>query len=78
LTVLTEYQSSRTPAAFPFYSVTNGVRSPVYSSDPGFNAMDQTQFRIGYLFEHKFDEVLTFRQNFRYAHVDADVKYVGI
>ncbi|MBN8940519.1 MAG: TonB-dependent siderophore receptor [Rhizobiales bacterium] len=78
LTVLTEYQSSRTPAAFPFYSVTNGVRSPVYSSDPAFNAMDQIQFRIGYLFEHKFDEVLTFRQNFRYAHIDADVKYVGI
>lgn len=78
LTVLAEYQSSKTPAAFPYYATTNGARSPAYSSDPAFNAMDQTQFRIGYLFEHRFDEVLTFRQNFRYAHVDADVKYVGI
>ncbi|WP_246088668.1 TonB-dependent siderophore receptor [Phreatobacter stygius] len=78
LTVLGEYQSSTTPAAFPYYATTNGARSPAYSSDPAFNAMDQTQFRIGYLLEHRFDEVFTFRQNFRYARVDADVKYVGI
>lgn len=78
LTVLGEYQSSATPAAFPYYASTNGERSPVYASDPAFNRMDQTQFRIGYLLEHRFNDTFTFRQNFRYARVDADVKYVSI
>jgi iron complex outermembrane receptor protein len=38
--------------------------------DPNFNQSTQEQQSIGYEFEHRFDDIWTFRQNARYGHVD--------
>ncbi|OWK19135.1 hypothetical protein AJ88_48935 [Mesorhizobium amorphae CCBAU 01583] len=51
--------------------------SNVYEGDPAWNDFDQTQGRIGYEFEHRFNDVLTVRQNLRYNAVDSDIEYSG-
>ena len=40
------------------------------TGDPSFNKSEVTQGTIGYRFEHKFDDAITFRQNMRYGAHD--------
>jgi iron complex outermembrane recepter protein len=42
--------------------------------DPTYDSFDRTQYNIGYRFEHRFDDDLTFRSNFRYSAVDIDMR----
>ncbi|HEU4988102.1 MAG TPA: TonB-dependent receptor, partial [Rhizobiaceae bacterium] len=49
--------------------------SNIYSGDPAYNDFTQNQGRIGYEFEHRFNEVVTVRQNLRFNAVDADMEY---
>jgi iron complex outermembrane recepter protein len=49
-----------------------------YSGDPRFAGLDQTQYRIGYAFEHRFSEDLIVRQNFRHYGIFLSAKYTGI
>lgn len=41
-----------------------------YLGEPGFDKYDRNQSAVGYAFEHRFNDALTVRQNFRYAEVD--------
>ncbi|MBC7801179.1 MAG: TonB-dependent siderophore receptor [Gemmatimonadaceae bacterium] len=41
-----------------------------FDGDPSFDRLDRQQHQIGYLAEHRFNDVFTLRQNFRYAHSD--------
>ncbi|RAI59083.1 TonB-dependent siderophore receptor [Roseicella frigidaeris] len=41
-----------------------------WDGDPNFDRLDRTQWQLGYLAEHRFDDTFTLRQNLRYAHSD--------
>lgn len=87
LTILTEYQHDLTGNAFAasrFYpTLPLGGVTPDYSKatkfftgDPNYDQFEQDQFRIGYLFEHRFNDMFTVRQNLRYGEVDVDYRYL--
>lgn len=87
-TVLTDFQHDRTGNAFSatrFYPtapgfgplpVTNVVPTKLFTGDPNYDKFEQEQFRIGYQFEHRFDDSLKVRQNVRYGEVDLDYRYL--
>ncbi|WP_395698636.1 TonB-dependent siderophore receptor [Methylocella sp.] len=77
-TFLSEYGNILTTANTSYWQTAPGQLTKLYSGDPNFGTLAQTQFRIGYEFEHKFDETFTFRQNVAYYHVVTDGKYVDI
>ncbi|MDX8450404.1 TonB-dependent siderophore receptor [Mesorhizobium captivum] len=77
LTILGEYSKSVTGGTAAFYNSAYGALSNVYEGDPGWNDFSQDQGRIGYEFEHRFNDWLTFRQNLRYNAVDSDIEYSG-
>ncbi|PXW51427.1 iron complex outermembrane receptor protein [Methylobacterium sp. B4] len=52
------------------------IRRSLFLGEPGYDAYRREQFGIGYEFEHRFDEALTFRQNLRYSGVNADLPVV--
>lgn len=78
LTLLGEYLEAKTPAAFPYYGWAGSPSNQYSQSDPDYNSLEQTQYRIGYQFEHKFDDTFTFRQKLRYGSVDTEVRYTGV
>jgi iron complex outermembrane recepter protein len=49
-----------------------------FVGDPSFESNKLTQYLLGYQFEHRFDEVWTVRQNFRYAHSDISYREVQL
>lgn len=77
LTILGEYSKSVTGGTAAFYNSGYGVLSNVYEGDPAWNDFTQNQARIGYEFEHRFNDVLTVRQNLRYNAIDSDIEYSG-
>lgn len=77
LTILGEYSESLTGGTAAFYNPAYGEVSDIYEGDPRWNDFDQQQGRIGYEFEHRFNSLLTVRQNLRYNAVDADLEYSG-
>ncbi|MER8465162.1 TonB-dependent siderophore receptor [Mesorhizobium sp. M1396] len=77
LTILGEYSKSVTGGTAAFYNSGYGVLSNLYEGDPAWNDFAQSQGRIGYEFEHRFNDLLTVRQNLRYNAVDSDIEYSG-
>ena len=77
LTVLGELSRSVTGATAFFYNPAYGEVSDLYEGDPNWNDFTGVQGRIGYEFEHRFNDWLTVRQNLRFAGVDADLEYSG-
>jgi iron complex outermembrane receptor protein len=57
-----------------------GTKLPTdtYISEPEFNRLNQDQWSLGYLLEHKPNDVLTLRQNLRYASLDMDYRQVSL
>ncbi|MBB5704355.1 iron complex outermembrane receptor protein [Ochrobactrum daejeonense] len=76
-TVLGELSRSVTGGTAAFYNPSYGEVSDIYEGDPNYNDFVQKQGRIGYEFEHRFNDLLTVRQNLRYSKVDADLEYSG-
>ena len=83
LTLLASYQSGWGGRTGFNYLPTSGTltfnpngRLPrnLYVGDPTFDHFSRQQGSVGYLFEHRFNDVLTVRQNVRYFEVDADLK----
>ncbi|RJF74327.1 TonB-dependent siderophore receptor [Rhodopseudomonas palustris] len=83
LTILSDYQHDVTGNAFPLSVAT--VRGgkvvkmsalPLFLGDPSYNTFDQTQYRIGYQFEHRFSDDLIVRSRARYGHVDLEYRYL--
>jgi iron complex outermembrane recepter protein len=80
-TVLAEYLNNTVPGNVSFYSDFTDPRfqkTRLFSGDPAFQNLNTEQYRIGYAFEHKFSPDIVFRQNFRYYHVDTDLRYTEI
>ncbi|MEQ8799892.1 MAG: TonB-dependent siderophore receptor [Salinisphaeraceae bacterium] len=81
LTLLTHYQSYETRypwTAFPRQGTADPgqfgqVPDNRYIGEPEFDRYDSQEWAAGYLFEHEFSEVLTFRQNLRYREIEYDV-----
>lgn len=59
------------------YSTGTGTTTDIFTGSPSYNSLDQEQGRVGYLFEHAFNNDVTVRQKFRYVDVDAVTRYVG-
>lgn len=83
LTVLADLQRDATGNAFPVTKAivqggkaVNAFATPLFLGDPSFNKFDHEQYRIGYQFEHRFNDALTFKQNLRYGQVDLDYRYL--
>ncbi|GGC70153.1 TonB-dependent siderophore receptor [Chelatococcus reniformis] len=80
LTVLAQHISERNGRTGFNYLPTSGTlnANPVngflpfnrYSGDPAFDRFDRDQSSIGYAFEHRFSDSLSFSQNLRYTYND--------
>ncbi|MFD1280968.1 TonB-dependent siderophore receptor [Methylobacterium goesingense] len=77
-TFLSEFQITNVPATTFFYNDPGFRATNYYMGDPRFAGLDQTQYRVGYAFEHKFSPDLIFRQNFRHYGLFLSAKYVDI
>jgi iron complex outermembrane receptor protein len=77
LTILGEYSQAVTGSTAFYNNPSYGTVSDLYEGDPEWNDFTQKQGRIGYEFEHRFNDVVTVRQNLRFNAVDADLKYSG-
>jgi iron complex outermembrane receptor protein len=77
LTILTDYQKRESNSAYGFpYGI--AVDPTTFLGEPDFNKFDTEEKNIGYLFEHKFGNGLTFRQNARYTDLTLDYEQVYI
>lgn len=65
------YVEQTLPAIGSLYVNPNG-RIPVnrYLSEPTFDKFDKRQSSVGYTFDHRFNDVFSFRQDVRYTNVD--------
>jgi iron complex outermembrane recepter protein len=52
------------------YNPYGKTRSSFWDGDPTFDRLNRTQYQLGYAAEHRFNENLVARQNFRWAHTD--------
>ena len=83
-TILSQYQKADNkgyqqyvPEQVSFLPNPNGhIPYSRYIGDPGLDGYNLEQFAIGYAFEHRFDNNLQFRQNFRYTDVGNDLASV--
>lgn len=79
LTLLANYQSVdtgfATPLLFEDVSAGNIPRSEFLGID-GFDGYDSDSYSVAALFEHRFDNGLTFRSNNRYYNADVDWSYM--
>ncbi|WP_342240456.1 TonB-dependent siderophore receptor [Inquilinus sp. OTU3971] len=78
VTILGAYQKDKSGGSlFNYYSPATGLLD-IRTADPAWNDLDIESVRAGYQIEHRVDSALTLRQSFRYAHVDANTRYVYI
>ncbi|MGV6873099.1 TonB-dependent siderophore receptor [Pseudochelatococcus sp. B33] len=78
LTFFGHYQRDRgalRPVPLPPYgtlfpNVNGKVPRARFLGEPDFDAFERDQVSVGYEFEHRFNEVWSFRQNLRYTYVD--------
>jgi iron complex outermembrane receptor protein len=52
------------------------VARSFFTGEPDYDKFEQEQWAVGYLFEHRFDQVWQMRQNLRYREVNVDYKTV--
>lgn len=76
-TVLTEYMDSLTGGTAAYYNDANGL-TDIYGGDGRYNDFEHEQYRLGYEFEHRFNDTFTFRQNARYSNVAIDLEYAYV
>ncbi|MEA3534409.1 TonB-dependent siderophore receptor [Rhizobium sp. CC-YZS058] len=76
LTLLGEYSRTKTggTAAYYYDAARNEV-TDYFGGNPAFNDSVQHQGRIGYEFEHRFDEGITIRQNARFSTLKTDADW---
>lgn len=77
-TILGGYQQSKTPGSMFTYATQAGATTDIFTGSPSYNSLQQEQGRIGYIFEHAFNDAITVRQKFRYTDLDSVTRYVGI
>jgi iron complex outermembrane receptor protein len=52
------------------------IRMRYYDGDPDLERSNREHYMMGYLAEHRFNEFLTVRQNFRYLHTQGEYRSV--
>ncbi len=58
------------PASGTILPNPNGhLSSSLFTGSPDFDRYEKEQWSLGYLFEHRFDDTWTVRQNLRYSHL---------
>ena len=57
----------------PAVKVTDVKPTTLFTGDPNYDKFGQDQFRIGYQFEHRFNDALKVRQNLRYGEVNSTI-----
>ena len=78
VTLLGAYQKDKSGGSlFNYYSPATGLLD-IRTADPAWNDLDMESVRAGYQVEHRVGDALTLRQSFRYAHVDANTRYLYI
>ena len=86
LTVLTSYQRDPEGGYYNFvpangsalYNPNGRITRNFFGGDPSYDAFRRTHVAAGYQFEKRLNDTWTVRQNFRYAHIDAEVNVVSI
>jgi iron complex outermembrane receptor protein len=86
LTILSSYQHDPEGGFYNFVPASGSARPnpngklprSFFGGDPAYDVFNRRQASIGYQFEHRFNNVWTVRQNFRYSHIDADIKVLSI
>jgi iron complex outermembrane receptor protein len=87
LTVMGQYQRERDGKTSFNYLPSSGTLYPNrvngrlpwnrYAGEPGFDRFDRDQGSIGYAFEHRFNDSLSFSQNLRYTQNDVYLRAVN-
>ena len=75
LTILGEYSRSKTGGTAAYYNDPTGKVTDIFAGNPDFNDSVQTQARLGYEFEHRLNDVFTFRQNVRVSTLNTDADW---
>ncbi|QJE97835.1 TonB-dependent siderophore receptor [Luteolibacter luteus] len=84
LTLLAAYQEDRGGSTYQFLPVTGTlypaplgyIRRGNFLGEPDHNTFDRDQWSLGYELKHRFNEVLSFQQNARFA--DVSTFYEGV
>ncbi|MFT4176919.1 MAG: TonB-dependent siderophore receptor [Luteolibacter sp.] len=82
VTFLSQFQKDEGGATYQFLPQTGTLHrgdggyidTSTFLGEPEWNDYDRTQFTLGYQFAHEFNEVLTFRQNFRYTYLESEYR----
>lgn len=53
------------------------ISTRLFYGDPSFNEFKRTEAAIGYVFEHRFNDAFTVRQNVRYLHANLGQQVIG-
>lgn len=77
LTVLGEFMQSTVGGTAAYFNDANGV-TDIFEGDPSYNDFPQQQARLGYEFEHSFNDTVTLRQNARYSWLDNELEYANV
>ncbi len=84
LTFLGSYVKSKTAYNYGFptqgtvqFNPNGRIATSRFLGEPGYNDFKRTSRSIGYLFEHRFDDVWQVRQNLRYADYKNDYSDIG-
>lgn len=54
------------------------IRSEFFPGEPNFEGYSRNQLNIGYTFEHRFNDVFSFRQNVRYSDLESRFRTVAV
>lgn len=84
LTLLGSYQTDpalggyqRLPAyGTVLFNPSGEIPTDLFVGDPTFDKQERKQYSLSALFEHRFDDTFTFRQNARFMRIDADFGYL--
>lgn len=74
ITFLTHYLRDKSTST-PWYVTVNNRPTNVYISDYNWDEFEHEQAQAGWLAEHRFNDTVTFRQNFRYNEFNRFQKY---
>ncbi|MFT9088156.1 MAG: TonB-dependent siderophore receptor [Acetobacter okinawensis] len=67
------------PAAGTVLPNKNGkLPTSLFTSEPGFDQYRRTEYMTEIAFRHQFNDALTWRQNFRYLHLDSDFRSISL
>ncbi len=74
--VIQKDETDSNPVVLTRGSLPNTEIFNIRASDPKYDHLKQTQYQLGYEFEHAFNDSLKVRQNARYNYLDMNARYL--